>query len=119
MRKLLGFWAIGLLGFLIPTATYAVDIGDTFNSPVKSFGSLISVIISNAYIIAGVIVLFLLVFGGLKIIMSAGGGEQQKTAQGKQAITAAVIGFLIIFTSYWIIQIIETITGVSILKPIF
>lgn len=93
-----------------------VKIGEeVFKTPFADFGSLVSVILSNAYIIAGVVVLFLIVFGGLGVIMGAGSGDQQKTGQGRQAITAGVIGFLIIFASYWIIQLIEAITGISIL----
>ena len=91
--------------------------GGPFQTKFTTVGELVSVIISNLYIIAGVVILFLIIFGGLKIISSAGGGDQQKTAQGKQALTAAVVGFLIIFASYWIIQIVEVITGVDILKP--
>ncbi|MEK7182620.1 MAG: hypothetical protein AAB694_00470 [Patescibacteria group bacterium] len=93
-----------------------VKIGEeVFKTPFQDFGSLVSVILSNTYIIAGVVVLFLIVFGGLGIIMGAGSGDQQKTGQGRQAVTAGVIGFLIIFASYWIIQLIEAITGISIL----
>ncbi len=48
------------------------------------------------------------------VVSSAGNAE--KTDKGKQAITGAIIGFVIIFASYWIIQIIEIITGVNILN---
>lgn len=103
-----------------PTAHAQVKVGtDVFKTPFTDFGKLVSVIVSNLYIIAGVVVLFLIIFGGFGIISGAGAGDQQKTAQGKQALTAAVIGFLIIFTSYWIIQLIEIVTGLDILKPGF
>ena len=51
--------------------------------------------------------------------MGAGEDNPEKAKKGKQAITAALIGFMIIFCSYWIIKIIEIITGVSILNPGF
>jgi hypothetical protein len=47
-------------------------------------------------------------------ISSAGKGESESTKKGSQAIAAALIGFLIIFASYWIIQLVETITGLTI-----
>ncbi|MDP3955109.1 MAG: hypothetical protein Q8Q15_01970 [bacterium] len=95
---------------------YAVNIGDIYE-PAKTFptvGSLISVLLPNVFILAGVVFFLLLIFGGFGLIMGAGGGDPQKTGQGKQAITAAVIGFLVIFLSYWIIKIIEVVTGLKI-----
>jgi len=44
-------------------------------------------------------------------------GDEKEAEQGKNAITAAVIGFVIIFAAYWIVQIIEFITGVNIFNP--
>jgi hypothetical protein len=100
----------------------AVDIGQRFNSPIGKTGGvgiadLVSIILSNAIVIAGVILLFLLVFGGFLMIASAGQDDPQKAAQGKKAVTAAAIGFIIIFASYWIVQVIETMTGTQILNP--
>lgn len=96
---------------------YAVNIGTEFQPATKfgTLGSLISVVLPNIYILAGIILLVLLLFGGLNLIMAAGGGDSQKAEQGKKAVTAAIVGFLIIFASWWIIQLIETITGIKIL----
>lgn len=78
-----------------------------------SIGSFISSILPNVYIVSGVILLFLFLLGGFSIITASGNPE--KTKQGQQTLTAAVIGFIIVFSSYWIIQIIQVITGVKIL----
>jgi len=97
---------------------FQVDIGTEFE-PAKTFptvGKLVSVLLPNLYILAGVLLFFLLIFGGFGIIMGAGNDDPKKAEQGKQAVTAAIIGFLLIFVSYWIIQIIEVITGIDILK---
>ena len=99
---------------------FLVDIGTTFE-PAKTFptvGKLISTIIPNVYVLAGLLLLVLLIFGGLNVIMGAGQNDPKKAEQGKKAVTYAIVGFLLIFTSYWIIQIIEVITGVDILKSI-
>jgi hypothetical protein len=50
------------------------------------------------------------------MIMGAGQDNPEAAAKGKQAATSAVIGFIIIFAAYWIIQIIETVTGLNILN---
>lgn len=99
-----------------------VDIGDQFNSPFGKtigLGGLVSIILSNAIIIAGIILLFLLIFGGISIIMGAGQGNPEKSAKGQKAVSSALIGFLLIFAVYWIIQIVEVIFGFSILQLSF
>lgn len=95
-----------------------VDISKVFEPATKfpTFGALVSVLLPNLYILAGLVFLFLLIFGGFSLIMGAGGGDPQQAERGKKAVTAAVVGFILIFISWWIIQIIETITGLEILK---
>ena len=98
----------------------AVRIGPAFASPIGqdvTLGDLVSVLLSNAVALAGIIVFILFILGGIGVLVGAGRDDPQATAKGKQAVTAAVIGFIIIFATYWIIQIIEEITGVSILRP--
>ena len=110
--------------FLFPVA---FNIGDQFwlkpNTGVRGtfpyLGKLISVILPNLYILAGVIFFFLLLFGGILIISAAGKGDSETAKKGQQAMTAAAIGFLIIFCSYWIIKIVEVITGLGIFSPGF
>lgn len=86
----------------------------TYANPGGGFGALISSILPTVLVISGFILFLYAVFGGFLIISSA--GDSKKTDEGKQALTNAIIGFVVIFTSYWLIQIIEIITGVSILK---
>jgi len=77
--------------------------------------SLVTIIVRNSLTIAGIILLVLIIAGGFMMIASAGSGDQKKAATAKTMITDAAIGFLVIFLSYFIIQIIEVITGVTIL----
>jgi hypothetical protein len=102
----------------------ALDIGKEFrlqeegSSVQEVFGqpaTLISLILKNVYVIAGVILFFFILLGGLGMILSAGNPEQQK--QSSKTLTSAVAGFALLFASYWIIKIIEAITGVQILNP--
>jgi len=102
------------LAFNIGEALFGEHPGLTTS---MTLGDIISNILPNIYILAGVILFFLLVGGGLMFIVSAGQENPEGAGQGKKAITAALIGFLIIFASYWIIQIIETVTGVNIFEP--
>jgi hypothetical protein len=99
---------------------FVVNIGDpNIYKPAEKFNSisdLVNVILPNVYMLAGVGLFILLLFGGFGVIMGAGNDDPKQSAQGRQAITMAVIGFLVIFASYWIIGIIETLTGTNILK---
>ena len=100
----------------------AVNIGETFNSPLgttKTLGDLVSIFLSSALTLAGVILLFLLILGGIGMMAGAGGDSPEKAAKGKQTATAAAIGFIIVFATYWIVQIVEELTGLNILKPGF
>jgi len=102
----------------------AFDIGEKYqlgnrgiSDVFPTFGSLFSTILFNIYLVAGIIFLFLLIFGGLSLIIGAGSQDSGKVAKGQKAITAAVGGFIVIFLSYFIIQIIEAVTGVNIIQP--
>lgn len=94
-----------------------VKISDVFAPATKfpSLGSLVTVIISNAFVLAGIIAFVLLIAGGFGIIASAGSGDTKKMEQGKQAITGAAIGLIVIVGSFWIVQIIQTVTGITLL----
>ena len=104
----------------------AFDIGNEFKlggetgirqaAGYGSIGELISAILPNIYIFAGIILFILLIVGGLMVIINSGKGEQEGVQTGQKAITAALVGFLIIFASYWIMQIIEIITGIKIFE---
>lgn len=98
----------------------------TSNEPVRvcsglfpTLGNLISTILPSIYILAGLILFILLLFGGFGIIMGAQGGNPEQVGKGKNAVGAALAGFFLIFASYWIIQIIEKLTGIDILNTTF
>lgn len=80
----------------------------------NTFGAVVSVIVKNAFMLAGVISFILLIFGGFQVIVSA--GDAKKSEQGKAAMTGAVSGLLLVFGSYLIVQIIHVLTGIDILN---
>jgi len=87
------------------------SISDLYPDP----ASLVTLIVKNGLTIAGIILLILIIAGGFMMISSAGSGDQKQAAAAKTMITDALIGFLVIFLSYFIIQIVEVITGLTIL----
>lgn len=96
---------------------YAVSIGEFFE-PAKAFqtpAAFINRILPNVYLLAGIILFILVIGAGFMLIRGASEGEADQVGMGKQAATYAVIGFLLIFASFWIIRLVEAITGISIL----
>jgi len=102
------------------------DSGVTLEGPIKqetisalfdgklTLGSILSLLL-NKYIFffAGLILLFMLIMGGFQMLTSAGNPEKVEAGKGK--ITTGLIGFLIIFVAYWLMQIIEVLLGFKIL----
>ncbi len=90
----------------------AADL-QTYFSPaqnITTFGQLVTTILTNVFVLAGIVALFILVIGGITMIMG-GGGDSKKLEQGKQAITYAILGLIVIATSTWIVQILGEILG--------
>lgn len=81
---------------------------------VDKLGTLVSTIASNAIIIAGLILLFFIVAGGIAYISSAGKNNPEGMEKGKKTIMSALIGFIVVFAAYWIVQLIGKITGIDI-----
>lgn len=82
----------------------------------NSIGGLISTILPNVFVVAGLIIFFFILLGGFTMITNAGNPEKQK--EGGQMLTGAVIGFAIIFGAYWLVQLIGLILGIDILNPV-
>ncbi len=88
--------------------------GSSATSEYSGAGSLVNNILPNVYIAGGVVIFFMILFGGFTIITNA--GSPDKIKDGTKTITSAIMGLLVLFGSYWIIQIIQIVTGVSILN---
>lgn len=76
-------------------------------------GGIISEVLKYAFPIAGMILFGMLVLAGVKML--TGATNSKNMDEGKQIITTAIIGFIILFASYWIIQLIEVVFGIAIL----
>lgn len=88
--------------------------GSTVGTYYSTTASFLNLLLPLSFIVAGLIFLFLLVGGGFSIVAS--GGNAKSVESGKNQIMSAVIGFVVIFAAYWIIQIVQAFTGVKILN---
>lgn len=75
---------------------------------------IISAILPYIFVLAGLILFLILIAGGFGFLTAAGNPESIKKSQAK--ITNALLGFLIIFVAYWLVQILEIILGVTIFE---
>lgn len=92
----------------------SANIGEVFKSPFGvqyTLGDLVSLILRLAFVISGLLILIIFIVAGYNIMMGAGQNNPEQAAKGKQAATAAALGFVIIFIAYWIVRLIEEITG--------
>lgn len=71
---------------------------------------LVNLIVSNLFVVAGIIFFLFLIVAGFKFIT----GGQKGAVDAKNIIQTALIGFIIMFSSYWIIQIVALLTGITI-----
>lgn len=78
---------------------------------IQSPQTLISRILPNILSLASILLLIYLIYGGFLYINS--NGDQEKVKKSQSMITNALIGFLIIFGSYWIMQALQVITGIQ------
>ena len=64
--------------------------------------------------IAGIILFVVMLLGGFQML--SGANNSKSLDEGKQKITSAIIGFIILFAAYWIAQLLEIIFGIRILS---
>jgi len=75
-------------------------------------GRVVSGFIQLAMVIAAIVFFFILVIGGIKWIASSGDKAQTETARNQ--ITAALVGLVIVFAAWAILQLIKTFFGIDI-----
>lgn len=70
---------------------------------------IVSTLIPFIYVLAGLALLLMLIVGGFQLMMSA--GDPKGVESGKNKVMYALIGFLIIFVSFWLVQILQVVFG--------
>ena len=88
----------------------------TFNKGL-SLGAIVSGLLPFIFVGAGLLLLLFLVIGGFGLLTSRGDPKAVEAAKGR--ITFALAGFIVIFVSYWIMQIIGRVLGIQAIQDIF
>lgn len=87
--------------------------GTGFKFENKKPAAIFSALLPYIYVVAGLILLFILIIGGIGLMTAAGDPKKIEASQGK--ITTGVIGFMIIFVSYFLVQLVELMLGIKVL----
>lgn len=89
-----------------PCPTDQVDGGVNFDilCKITPDGGFIGSLITAAFVIAALIALFFLIFGGIKWIVS--GGDKGGVEAARNMIVAALVGLVIVFLSYFILSLL-------------
>lgn len=94
----------------------ALQTGDN-NFQFNSIGEIISAALPYVFFLAGVLLLIYFIIAGYSLMFSA--GDAKAAASAKAKMTYAIIGFVIVFASYWIVQIVAAFLGLSDISGIF
>lgn len=92
---------------LIPSYPFGFKFAD------KDVASIFNELLPYIYVFAGLILLFMMIFGGIGLMTAA--GDPKKMEASQKRITMALVGFLIVFVSYFVVQIVEVVLGIKIL----
>ena len=77
----------------------------------NGISELVSLFLKISFVLAGLILLFYFILGGIGMISSAGKSDPKAAETAKATITSAVIGFVVVFTAYWIVKLIGNLLG--------
>ena len=72
---------------------------------------IINNLINAALLFAGVVAVFFIVWAGAKFVTSGGDAKQVQGAQ--QTLSLAIVGLIVVLLSFFIINLLSYITGVS------
>lgn len=87
-------------------------LGDDYRFSGQSLAAFFNLgIVNIIFFVAGAALLFYLITSGLSMMTSRG---DPKALEGAKArLTYAVYGFIIVFTAYWIVQIVGLLLGLD------
>jgi TRAP-type C4-dicarboxylate transport system permease small subunit len=75
-------------------------------------GEVVRAIVLLVLVVAALVFFFMLLWGGLQWILS--GGDKGKTEAARNQITAAMVGLVIVFAAWAILQLMSSFLGVDI-----
>jgi hypothetical protein len=81
-------------------------VADVYSNP----SVLINLLLNNIFIIGGFILFVMIMYSGFLYISGSTKGQEQAA----KVLTTAVVGFIVMFSAFWILQIIQVVTGADL-----
>lgn len=100
-----------------PTGGAGLSVGgQTITNPLldpslTTIGDVVNRVLPFLYGIAGIILFFVIIWGGFDVLMS--GGEPEKVEGGRAKITAGIIGFVLLAVSFLLARLVSYIFGLG------
>ncbi len=102
---------------MTPTGGVGLSVGgQTISNPllnpsIRTLGDVVNLLLPFLYGIAGVILFFVILWGGFDILLS--GGDSEKVEGGRMKITSGVIGFVLLALSFLLARLVTYIFGLG------
>lgn len=107
--KKISWLTVLILGVAIPHVSRAVELINPLGAEAKDVRVLFARVISAALSILGSFALLMVVYGGVLWMTSR--GDTKQITKGKDTLTWALLGIVVIFASYAIVNAL--ITGIT------
>jgi hypothetical protein len=117
MKKFIAIASLATYLSFVPAALAdgACDTSGQFavlcNLTSANFGGIVGSAIQLIFAIAVIVALFYLIYGGFRWLIST--GDKTKVTEAREHIVAAIIGLVIVFLSYFIVNILLTFFGIT------
>ena len=85
----------------LPSVAYAVELVNPLGDDARDVRVLLGRVISAALSIVGTLALLMFVYGG--VVWMTSRGEPKQVTKGKETLTWAVLGLVIVFSSYTLV----------------
>lgn len=85
------------------------NAGGLFDLSRATIGDIVGASLGLVFAAAGIGLLLMIISSGFTLMTSA--GDAKKLAQGRTTLTNSLIGFTLIFSAFWIVQILWTALG--------
>lgn len=123
MKKILFLIGIFILTFFFTDSAFAQEIlrgNECLYDAGPGAGEVVTIrcilpVFANAIywllILSGVVAVFLIMFGGIKLLAS--GGDQARLESAKKTIIWAIVGLVVVMSSFMIVNIVADLTKVT------
>jgi len=120
MKKLIAVTTALVASLTSAIPVFAVSItpcppgqfGNVCNLTSASFPTVVQNIVTILFIVSVLVALFFLIWGGIKWIMS--GGDKAKIESARNTIIGGIIGLILVFLAFFVIQVIAGLFGITI-----